>query len=620
VPDVRTQPLQRSAEAGPRRHPRPADASATGGRPPPRAAGPPSPEFHRSAELSGGQSSLVVALIAVLSAVAGAATLVLGPLQHRATIRFAVDTPAADPDALAPYRAHLLEAAWRLFDVQEAERQHTWQVVSDPQSRTLAVHLLTENQPAGQTLMTELAERYLALLRTESDEAFARATQGERILRERLARLRAELSRAVRLEQDAYAALPAEDPAEQRRLVGAELDRHRQEYISRRSRVRQAAAELADLQHAPLPDRFPVEADRRHSALRADVALQQDLAELRVRLAAARTQLLNVWQATSPLLEELTAAATALEQILAGTGPGSAAHRVLLERAAEAGADYHRSLAAFSERWNRQFVTLRQHDVDPLAPRVLEVRERTRDLLADFLFECGPALIIIRDQVRALNELSEDQARHHTLTARLIRSFHRLRTAHRQFEFSASNLRSANNPRLATAIDAAEGLRRRTLLRRRQIEDQLQREARAAELEQRASRTTLLEQEIRALRDAGAQDVDTIFELHDRFGRTAPLVEASVRRQADAAAAHQCVERLTAEISNTEEDLAEQVAARHLPLRADAVQLTDQHVEAVPVHLERRFAFAWAVGATTCLTLLLGHRLIRGRRRGGTAG
>ncbi|HUU85940.1 MAG TPA: hypothetical protein VM243_20775 [Phycisphaerae bacterium] len=551
--------------------------------------------------------SLRIVPLVLVSTLVGTAVVLVGPFEHRGTVVFSVDLQQEDADATPAYRTHLLECAAELFSSDEFGSGVTSSVSADSALGTLRLDIQTNDADRGQAALSELTDRFMERLERAAQAARANPTEGERILQDRLTRLEGTLSQATRQAHDTRSRTAGDDPKVARDSARRDLGRHRRTHNELHGRLTAATRELDELRAKPLPERPPINPALRERALLAEVEFQQDRAETRVQLAAARAQLLETWQEASPLLDELIAAAAALEQL--GQDPHTAgatgAHRVTLERAIQAAADYRSRLAVFAQGWTREFVALQQDDLDPAAARVLDGQERVTDLLGDFLFEASAALTTVRDQVRELNELSDDQARHHVLVADLTRAFHVLQTAHHQFEFAASSVRTGANFRLAAAVQAARGLARRTQLRLQEIEQGLQQQARQQAQKERDDRIAELEQRCTELRVRERVALEAIFALQDRIDSVTPLADDYVSATATGQAAARRALEIETEIAQTRDALTLLREQRKIPVRPEAVHLISRHVDTTPSNLNRRIAYGWASAATTFVALLL---------------
>ncbi|MCP4249931.1 MAG: hypothetical protein GY778_23055 [bacterium] len=551
---------------------------------------------------------------------AAAGVVVLGPLEYTASAVFTIDRPDSGPPdqpTIAPYRTELLVPAWNLLTDRELDRRFAWSVDTDIVARTLRLELIRPDPDRGRDLAAEIAQAYLDRLETLSEAARSERTEGEKLLEKRLEQLRAELSRIMRQQRDSQAAMAANNPLERRDQARGALSIQRRDLAARRAQLDAASARLASLEQMPLPDHPPVAPVARNNAQAADVELQQDLQELRVRLTAVRSSLLETWQASSPLLDELIAAAAATERIgQAEPAPKSDAEfQAGLERAAEAATDYHQQLRNFAGGWTRAFVNLQQGEVDPANAEALDVQEQRTKALGDFLYASAASLTTLRDQVRALAGQSEGQARHHRLVADLTRSFHGLQAAHHRFEFAAANVRTSGNFRLAAAVKSSRGLRRRVERRQQFIEQRLEEQARQAAIRDRNEETASLRRQIAELRLATFQGVDAVLETQARIESVTGPADRYVTTTATAQARTRRLGELAVEIDRTEKQVRRMAADRSVPVTSEAVQLTHCGVDPTPANLGRRLTYGWATGVTVFVVLLLGQRLVPRRRR-----
>ncbi|MHC4064717.1 MAG: coiled-coil domain-containing protein [Planctomycetota bacterium] len=541
--------------------------------------------------------------------------MLIGPFEYAATLVLAVDVAPGNLEALQPYRSELLECAWTRLTPVGSRQRADWQVAADAQAGTLSVEILVDDPAQGAETLVTLAATYLSRLRASAEAALAEGSDGERILRERLDRLRSTLSRATRQERDLRAALPTHNPILRRNATREELAQRRRDLSAQQHQLVIALRGLDDMKTGRPAQHPSIDQKARERAVRADVELQQDLEALRVRLTAVRTHLLDVWQQAAPILDELIAAGGDLQQLgaveVAGTGP----QRADLERAVEAGGDYHRPLTTFAETWTKEFVALQQAKVDPAAARVLEVAERLPRTLGDFLYAASATLTDIRDRVRSVNEEPDGQARHHVLIARLTRAFHALQNAHHRFEFAASMVRATNNFRLAAALESADGLRRRTLRRMQLLELQLTEEARREAARARENAIADLEAEILEFRSAGQASVDAVLGLQDRIEGVTPVADQYTSSTATADTLAKRIGDLSTEIDRTERQLTDLVAARRAPVDPEAVSPAKPEVNPTPVNLSRRVAYGWAAGVSSFLILLLIQRFVPRRRK-----
>jgi len=542
----------------------------------------------------------------------------LVPGEYRASAVFSILGSADAPGALAPYRDELLETAASSLATVGSSTTALWAVTETPSGSGLELTFQAPDRGPAEAAARDLAKAYQQRLEATAQAARSNRTEGERLLDERLARMRADLSRALREQQDTEAGLPADNSLRSREDAFGELARQRRDLTTRRRELEQVVHHLDELKNTPLPENPPVAPEARSLALLADHDLQQDLAELKVRQATVRSALLDVWQTSAPILDELVAAAGNLERVGQGKTAEEAesTERAALEEASDAAGAYHERLTTFARIWTRECVGLQQAEIDPASPAVLETQERIAQLLGDYLYSASQTLTELREQTQSLADESGGQARHHAAVAELVRGFHSLQAAHHRFEFAASGVRQADNFHIAAAIQSAQGLQWRTRRRQEGIERRLEQEAREAAAAERQAEIAATEAEIARLRTAGDATVDALLGVQDRLEGTTHAADRYLGAKAAANARSQRIAELTREIDDTERELAALAASRPIPVRPEAVRLDDCQVVATSASLHRRLACGWAAGATMFLLLMLGSRLMSGQGRG----
>jgi hypothetical protein len=553
---------------------------------------------------------------AVLAVGVGVATALLGPWEYRGRAVFVVASAAGDPAAAVPYRVELIKHAWTSVPAIESSPSSRWDVSADVQAGTLCLELTGPDRRAGQQALARMAGGYLDHVRAVAGQARSQASEGELLLGDLLEDLRSGVSEARRREQDVRTALPPGDVELRRDLAAERLQEQRHAYFADRDLLRTAQERLARLEATPVPDHPPIDPDMAERAMGANVPLQQDLAEFKVQLVVVRAHLLNVWQSSATALERLVAVVGELERSLrAGSGDRSVGpHRAALERATEAVEEFRARLRTFSQGWTQEFGALsRESTVAPRSARILDTQERLAELFADFSYRASGNLRAIRDQARALDAESDEQARRHVLTAKLTRGLHALEAAHRQFAFTASQVRTADHFRLAAAAKAGRGLHRRILFLQQELKLQLEqitrkqleqvREQEMNELRGRIARLTVVT-------DAG---LDTMLAYQDDYDAAAALAGESAAGRATAAAIGERIDEYNADIRDAQARLETMAAGRRSAVRPDAVRLVSCGVQAIPSNLGLRLAYAWAATVTTLL-IVLGIRGVARRR------
>ena len=546
----------------------------------------------------------------------GLATALLGPLEYRGRAVFVVASAAGDRAAAAPYRIELIRHAWASVPTIESSPSSRWDVSADVPSGTLCLELTGADRRAGQQALTRVAQGYLDHIRAVANQVLNHASEGELVLGDLLEHLRSGVSDATRREQNVRTALPAGDVGLRRDLAGDRLQEQRRAYLADRDLLRAAQGHLARLEATPVPEHPPIDPDLRERAVRADVPLQQDLAELKVRLVVVRAQLLNVWQDSAAALDRLVAVVGELERSLGGGDRTGGHHLAALERAAEAVEGFRAHLRTFSQGWTQEFGALsRGSTIDPHSARILDAQERVAELFADFSYRASGNLTAIRDQVQALNAESDEQARRHVLIAKLTRGFHALQSAHQQFALTASQVQTTDNFRLAAAVRAGRGLHRRALFLQEELKLQLEQITRqqlqqAREKEMNEFRAQIAH--LTAVTDAG---LDTMLEYQDDYDAAGALAGDCAAGQATATAIGERIDEYNADIRDTQTKVETMAAGRRSAVHPDAVRLVSCGVKAIPSNLGRRLAYAWAAAVTTALVLLGLQRLVHPRTR-----
>ena len=546
-------------------------------------------------------------ILAIIAAGAGIVTVLAGELHYRCTLEFAVPGVASNPSALAQYRRELSEHLTALQDEASASARD-WSVRTHAQRGALRCTFLSRSIADGKVELARVSDSFAARLRSDADKARSTPGEAERILADELARLEADLSNL----QPPTASRPADtqsdpvDPLAARDAATASLTSSRNGYRIVRQELDDLTSRLRTLEATPVSSLVKIDPDVRRAGLEADVELAQDLKTLKIHLVEIKSRLLEVAQAAAPRLEELAAAVEDLRRT--GDTPAAqsatGAHRLAAENLMNTAKQYQRLLSDFSGAWDRELTSLRDDPTDPLVGEVIEVQSRLADLAGDLLFQTVEPLSAMKAQTDALAAEPRNAAGHYELISVSTRRFHRLRTAHHQFEFTASDVKTINNPRLDAAVRSARGLHKRSLERVRTIDERLQEEARRQAVEQRDREAADLTRRIEALRTQTDATVGVILEAQDQLVEASPKVDTHVRLQFAA----QRTNDLENRIASTRRRLNELAAARSSPLNPDAVTVTDRRVDRIPVNLAQRLASGWLVTATVLLVALLAQR------------
>ncbi|MFQ5489305.1 MAG: hypothetical protein ACE5GE_01175, partial [Phycisphaerae bacterium] len=254
----------------------------------------------------------------------------------------------------------------------------------------------------------------------------------------------------------------------------------------------------------------------------------------------------------------------------------------------------------------REFVALRQlTDIDPASPRIIEAQKRLKEMLADFLYESATALTALREQVNNLADGSTDQAQDHRVLSWLTRGFHALQAAHHRFEFAASDVQISNNFRLAATLRSAQGLRQRTVLRRRVINQHLTQIARRQVALDRQNQIADLESRIEQLAAEEDESLRGLLALQDQHDKATRSMEEYAVKRTQSDIAGERINELTVEIDDTRQRLQELADQRPPSVDPSNIRLVACSVSRMPANLTRRLAYGWAAFVTCLLVLMV---------------
>ena len=470
-------------------------------------------------------------LIAVVAALlVGLATALLLPSAHicAASLRFATQPTAAQR---AHVRKALMDFAWRdgAKQATPALERRAW-FVDAPSDDVLRLCLHASDRTLGVQWVRLLSESFIASIEKEAATIGATPTDGERALSLHAARLDERLRTAqAQLESAAAAAEPDHDPTQSRSALVEDWETARTRFMELRQALTESNAEYDRLKNERNPTSGIVSTEDRRVALEKDDALQQDLGELTVNLTEVKLHLLLVWQKSAGPLEFLQNAARDLAELRAADVGAEGVAGEMVTDLQSTGSVYVDLLAAFATEWNKEFVTLRRHSIDPMIGAVLELQRRTRTRLNDFLYQAGKHLAQMRGIVDGVGDLPGDRPRLHVLHGSLMRFFRAVQSAHHRFEFSAGAIETQANFKLDTAQRAARGLFRRSQVRIADLDRLLQEQARRRAVAQRAEDLQRTEKRLASLREAADVAVERLVALQEGLNVNAGLTESYLR-------------------------------------------------------------------------------------------
>lgn len=485
-------------------------------------------------------------------------------------------------------------------------------IVDIPAPSCVRAVVTTSDRSRAEKSLTATADRFLAALQVLSQKLRADRSPLETVLLDQSARLRERLVEAQQKLDATSAALPPSDPRVNREALRLRWNALRADWASSSGVAQHAAQEIERLRSAPdLSSGVVADADRR-AALEADAALQQDLKELNVRLTEMKLHLLQVWQLSAGRLEQLSKETKAFKTTLAGidTSKFSANLKAGLEGLRVSLDAYSVTLAAFANTWTIEFTFVKQMEIDPQEPLLIDLQERVRKLLGDFLFKGSKQLGDLRQQLGDAGDKDSASARHHVLESTLTRGFQSVQTAHHRFEFAASMIETPENFRLDAALRSARGLHRRSREQTQFIEKRLELEAATRA---RADRQRALQEAAETIEQRRVDSLRTVTEL---FNVQDGLLAAGVETQ-DFLLAALRVEVVAQTVQAMQRDLAELESRRQELESARLEQANQLTVKRMPIELVGR-DYLWGLrmrvgvvaGMLTFLVVLLVRRSI----------
>ena len=503
-------------------------------------------------------------------------------------------------------RQDLVRYAWQAGSASSGAIT-SWEVSSEG---ALELELEGRNRDTLEAALSRVADGFVAQVRAEWQRRLDVPSLAERVLVEQLADLERHRRPVTDGRADAEAQLSDKSALENRdRAQRDTADGHRQLNEVRTALLRDHQS-LRALRSSPVPLKGWVSPERREAARLADLDLQQDLAELRVHVAAVRRQLLWVWQRSSPALDDLLAAAGRLRRVYLGatadetTGPTK---WIVEESTDEAGA-YHERLSVFARGWNSVFVALQRLKVDPTNDAVLDSYAAVHRWLGDFRFEAGGLVEGMEIAVRALNSEVDDAARHYKMRSEFVGAVKHLESAQASFLRLADQVNEAENFRLDEALRSTRGLRGRVYRRWLAIESRLEsaaltdarmdRERLIAEAESRLA-STLQELE---------RSIGEVLANGDRLAASIELADAQVRARVVDEQRAAWLAMTDGLIVGWEQRLQELRLQRHQAAPQATIELAGRSVADRPLHPTRRLGSGILAGLAAALLVLGAQR------------
>lgn len=525
----------------------------------------------------------------ILSAVAGVLVAVLIPSQFTLAIRLEPSGGQLDPANLVHWKSALRDS---FTDAG------VFGLVDSPSPNSVRALIKTTRRRDGEKAL-ELVSRGFQIKLTElSQRLKAERSPLETVLLDESAQLRERLALMQQKLDEAGTALPPSDPRVNRDALRLRWEALRADWASANNMAQSASTEIERLRAAPdLSSGQVAEADRQ-AAIVGDPALQQDLKEVNVRLTEIKLHLLQVWQLSAGRLEQLAKETAAFKETLAGVDVSkfSAGVRAGVDALRVALDAYSVTLASFQNAWTTEFTTVQRMTIDPRDPVLIDLQERVRKMLGDFLFKGSKQLGDLREKLGAPQNADGAAARQHVLESTLTRGFQTVQTAHHRFEFAASMIETPENFRLDASLRSARGLGRRIREQIQSIEKRLEVEAAARAKAERQRALAEAEQTIEQLRVQSQRTVTELFNVQDG------LLAAGMQTQ-DFLLAALRVEVIAQTVQTMQRDLAD-LEARRSELESHRLQQAgEQSVKALTVETLK---IDWQWGLRIRLGLIAG--------------
>lgn len=548
-------------------------------------------------------------LIIVSAALIGLAAAAAVPLEYRAAARFRIPVGKSLTDA--DWSADLWRAALAAADTGGFRPDRM--SIEQPELGRRTFWVASTDRAGALKFARRVSTEFEAVIARRAAELRTTPASHEQLLSQQGEKLREQIAAAERTADQAVGALPRSDPRVNREALLARWNALRTDWSASRETLAQSLAETERLKAQPEPSAGMVSADERRTAMEADVPLQQDIRELTVRLSELRLHLLKVWQSSAGRLEQLTQAADAACQAASAADitkvPANLAAAI---NAFSQELDSLRGLlASFSESWTAEFTALQRSEIDALAADVLEVNERVRKSLHDFLFASSQKLSAARTQLKAFGGDPAVSARHHVLHSDLTRAFQALQTARHRFEFAAGTIDTPENFRLDASLRAARGLRRRTQERTESIEKRLADEAVQRARRQQQQALAAAAQAVESVRNATAETAEKLFELQEGLLSAGQMTEEFVAGLLRAEVAAQRVQTLRNDLAALQATIAEEQSRRLAAADALKVELLSCDVAGYDLRPRHRFQ----VGIVVTLVAFVLTALLAPRRR-----
>jgi len=581
--------------------------------PPSPSTTPPPPRSvpHPSGSRPMSRSGFGVFLTIIIGVCVGAGMLLATPLRYVNGAKFVIT--GLDPSAdLAYFRQALQAYSWPYESAlrSESPERSRW-FVESPAATQLSLCCIGPEGSVEVGQIEKASRSFVKDINEKIELAREKPSVQEDWLDRQTAEIQARLTQASGQVEKALAGLESDDPMATRDELMARWTAGREAFSKKRQDYLRAEAEFRSLQQQSLPTFGVVTPKLQSEAYQSNAALQQDLDEMSVHLSELKLHLLNIWQKTMPILDELLLASDNFTQTLSDANTPSST--LPLPAISDMAAQYGHALARFSSDWRANFATIRQREIDSMSPQLPHLQESLRSRLNGFLFETGKTLTSARRQVQAIADSSADDARFHVMYSDLVRSFQQLQSLHHRFEFAAGNIESRRNYRLDISLRASRGLHRRCKQRIQKIDDSLSTRALAQSRKQHDEDIKAAKQAVALARGGIDESIEALLALQERLNINIGLSDSFLRASVTAELAGAQASSAEVQLSQAQSQHQILVQQRMGELPQSTIEMIECGVIRGPINLRDRLQTAGIAGLLTMLALGLSRWRFRRR-------
>jgi hypothetical protein len=393
------------------------------------------------------------------------------------------------------------------------------------------------------------------------------------------------------------------------------LQRTRSRYSGQLMELVETQRQLDELIKTPPPATAIIDPADRAKAYSEHAVLTGDLNQLKNHLEELRRAMGKVFaQAEQPMAKVLGSLAT-IRECAKGSDASklTVEKRLVLEKIAETAADLDMLASGFSREWRQGFKNLSEQPIDPTQREILEFHERIATKASDYGFQANRLLDKLKGQLRAYGEAGSDSAKGYFQTATLTREINALVDSQSRFAIVANKLRDSDEFLLDAAMRSSRGLSQRTSLIMKEIEDELETQARQRAFDERQRRIESLTKSAKILRDAtdeiAGTMIDTLSKMQDKNSDTSTYLDhvfeletTSAKRQF----VQQQIDRVQVQLKQIEDDPVERQFPESVAVEAHAVSKRPKNL----VNLITAILAAWG---TSFIGILGVSRMTRRR-------